>query len=213
MERNIILFDVETTGLKNTDEVIQFSAIVVHQIDNQIKVKNVISFYCDTNIIISPEASKVNGITNSMLKELSGGKYFEEQICKYPEIVSPSIQTVFVSYGIDFDTRLVNQTLSQNGYDRINFGRKFSNIPRSGDGISCFCLLELCRQIYGRGTRLKLQYVMQHHIKTNLLDSLYFKMKKEFNIPSSALDGFHDSLYDSVACLAIFIHNRLHLAY
>lgn len=213
MERNIILFDVETTGLKSKDEVIQFSAVVLHQVDDKIKFKNVISFYCDTNIIIPEEVTKINGITNSMLKELSKGKYFEEQICNYPEIVSPSIPTIFVSYGIDFDIRLVNQTLTQNGYDRINFGRKTSTIPKGGDGIYNFCLLELCRQIYGNGTRLKLQTVMKYHVKTNILDSLYLKIRKEYNIKDTAIANFHDALYDTVACVAIFIHNRLHLAY
>lgn len=213
MERNIILFDTETTGLGDRDEVIQFSAVVLHQKDGHLSFKDVISFYCDTNVFINPDASAIHGITNDRLKELSGGKFFEEQIIKYPDIINPQIPTIFVAYNIAFDKRLVNQTLLQNGYGAIDFGKNITSMPRSNVGTHNLCLMKYCEQMYTGGRRIKLQTVIDKYVKTNLLDSLYVKLKDTFNITDTATSGYHDALYDTIACTVIFVHNRLHLAY
>lgn len=213
MKRNIVIFDTETTGLGSTDEVIQFSAIVMTQLDDKIDFKDVISFYADTNKHIAPGASAVHGITNTELTRLSNGKYFEEQIGKYQDIIDPSVPTIFIAYNIAFDKRLVNQTLEQNGYLPIDFGRTITSMPNDNRGNYNLCLMRYCEQIYTGGKRVKLESIMQKYVKADLQNTLYKKLKAKYNIQDSATDGYHDALYDTVACVVIFIQNKLHLAY
>jgi len=117
-----VIFDVETTGLMKTDEVIQFGALVA---GSDFRPEYPVNFYCYTQEPISPGAAKANGMNKKKLMELSGGKSFEDSWLELPFVKDGGNDTIWVSYSSGgFDTRLINQTLSQNGLPRMKFGNR-----------------------------------------------------------------------------------------
>lgn len=212
MKRNIILFDTETTGLGNKDEVIQLCAIILTQDGKKLKFKDVINFYCDTNVHIPQEAVNIHGIDNKALYKLSDGKYFEEQLVKCKDFVDPSIPTVYMAYNINFDKRLINQTLEQNGYAPIDFGQQLNFMPADASRNYNVCLMEIAKQAYTNGRRVKLQTLIDKYMDENHLKMLHTKLKAAYKI-KTASDGYHDALYDTVACLVLLTQSKIYLAY
>lgn len=114
------IFDTETTGLNNRDEVIQFSALLVDETFETIKGFN--SFYCMTSMPIHPEAYAVHKIKEEDLMELSGGKFFEEQFYDCMRGVPENVG--FIHYSTGLDLRVVNQTLNNANLPSYDFGQK-----------------------------------------------------------------------------------------
>lgn len=212
MRRNIIVFDTETTGVGIKDEVIQFCGILLEQRDDRLTIAKVVNFYCDTNKHIPQDAINVHGIDNKLLYELSEGKYFEECISSFSEFINPTIPTLYMSYGISFDKRLINQTLEQNGYSPIDFGNTLSSMPVDMKVNSNICLLQLCSQIYNNSYKIKLASLLNKEPLKKTLDLLYNKLKAACKI-KTANDTYHDAFYDTVACLVILMHSKLYLSY
>lgn len=111
----MIFFDTETTGLKNSDVVIQFSAVIVEDS----VITEMINEYCYTNKRINPEATAVHGISNSNLKELSNGQTLGDVMRKYNLYEG---NKVWIAHNSKFDKKMVNNTLLNNGDDLIDFG-------------------------------------------------------------------------------------------
>lgn len=117
-----VLFDVETTGLTSSDEIIQFAAIVLN--DRSFKTINALEdFYCFTTIPIKKAAQEVHGIDHELLIKLSNKQFFEDKFQRFYEAFNKD--TIWVNYSNNlFDFRMINQTLEHGGADMVDFGTR-----------------------------------------------------------------------------------------
>ena len=69
-----VIFDTETTGLGNNDEVIQFSCMYLNE---NFKLNGIDDFYCMPTAEISAGAMAVHHLTLNKVRKLSGQKFFE----------------------------------------------------------------------------------------------------------------------------------------
>lgn len=201
------LFDTETTGVYKKDEVIQFAGLLI---DENYNLRYVINDYCYTNIPINPEAAKITKLDKSILWNLSEGMPFEKQFKKYDFLFNePDI--TFVGWNISFDKRMINQTLTNNGYKPFDFGRKSNNFSNT-TGRWYVDLMPGISAIYGanggRSNRLKLSTAasnMKHWTLEELnakYNYIYNKYGKEYGMK------FHNALYDSFLLWALFLENK-----
>ena len=196
-----VIFDVETTGLMKTDEVIQFGALVA---GSDFRPEYPVNFYCYTQEPISPGAAKANGMNKKKLMGLSGGKSFEDSWLELPFVKDGGNNTIWVSYSSGgFDTRLINQTLSQNGLPKMKFGNRVIDL-RHNTKFPCEynAMAALKSQVFG-GRSMKLSEVCASSGLTETkLDSAFNKAFKD-NIAR-----YHDALYDSFALWAVLYNYR-----
>lgn len=148
-----LIFDTETTGLHSQDEVIQFSGLIL---DNNLKLKRGYNWYCDTPHEINKDAAAVHGITKKMLHDLSGGKVFEDRWFTMLNGIDMTEGITFVGWNVDFDKRLINQTLNNNGLDEFDFGRKVTTLRNSPD-VYFFDLMKAVANLMVGRDRLKLE--------------------------------------------------------
>ena len=114
MNHQFMIFDTETTSLltrtptKPGAEVIQFAAIMINADFN---ITRVINRYCSSTQLIDPEALKVHKLSDKKISILSDNKFFEQIVRE--ERIRDLDNVTWISYGIGFDTKMVNQTLLQ----------------------------------------------------------------------------------------------------
>ena len=197
------LYDVETTGFSKRDEVIQFSGYLLN--DN-LRKEQIINFYAYTQVESHPDALKVHHLDKKLLWELSQGKTFEEQIFQY-EFLFKEPNITFVGYNIQFDNRLVNQTLKNNGYDSFNFGNKVTALTKL-EGRYYFDLMPPMSSMFNHGIKMKLSdTIAQIKFKSlKEINEVYDVIFKNVGMPSgfsqdlakqNEISKFHNSLYDS----------------
>lgn len=102
--KTIVVFDLETTGLnRSKDRIIEIGAIKI--IDG--KVTDNLSLLVDPGIPIPYYATKVNGITNDMVK----GKITDnEGVMKFYDMIGDSL---LVAHNISFDLGFINEYLKR----------------------------------------------------------------------------------------------------
>lgn len=100
-----IIFDTETTGLSDDDEIIELAIT-----DEKGKELYCQRFNATKNI--SHSASKVNGITDGMLLNMPS---FKNEFSKIKAIFDEADQVM--GYNVDFDIRLLSQTCELYGFD------------------------------------------------------------------------------------------------
>lgn len=112
------IYDTETTGMGNMDEVIEFCAMLFD--GDLTRHTYLVDFYCMSTVEITKGAFGVHGIDIVKLRELSREKYFEE----YFSTVSPLLEgdVTFIAYNDKFDRRLINQTLRNSNSEAYDFG-------------------------------------------------------------------------------------------
>ncbi len=108
---NFYVLDTETTGFENTDEVIQIGII-----DKQ--GKTVFDSLVKATIPVPPEATRVHHITDDMLKD---APTFADIYVQLSALVAG--QTL-VAYNMDFDWRLLNQTIAKYGLIPLRTGTR-----------------------------------------------------------------------------------------
>lgn len=193
------IFDTETTGLSAKDEVVQFSGFLVGDECQLLKLYN---FYCYPLVEFPQEVQSVTQLNKEILMNLSGGRFFEEQFYECKALLSEKDLT-WVGYNVTFDTRLVNQTLKQNGYPIHNFGRKVGTLSND-KGIYHFDVLDAIATTYNRGIRLKLREAVVKHCSKSLeqIQKEYLRImqyaKEESNIT------FHNAIFDSYLTYCLF---------
>lgn len=192
---------METTGLLKTDEVIQFGAFIA---DSSFKLRQYVNFYCYTQVPISSGAAKANGMNKHKLMELSGGKTFEDNFLKLSFVQDGGKDTVWVSYSSgSFDTRLINQTLVQNGLPKMKFGNRLVDL-RHNTSFPCEynAMAALKSQVF-KGRSMKLSEACASCGLTEMkLDTAFNKLLK------NETARYHDALYDSFALWSILNQNK-----
>lgn len=196
---NYLIFDTETTGLHSQDEVIQFSGLIL---DNNLKLKRGYNWYCDTPHAISKEAEAVHGISKKMLHDLSGGKVFEDYWYYMMNEIDMTEGITFIGWNVDFDKRLINQTLNNNGLDEFDFGKKVTTLKKSSDVCSFDLMKAVANLLVGRD-RLKLEQASKMiSLDEATLKKRYSKLASKF--PNVTEKDFHNSLYDTYVTYEIF---------
>lgn len=194
-----LIFDTETTGLHSQDEVIQFSGLIL---DNNLKLKRGYNWYCDTQHEINKDAAAVHGITKKMLHDLSGGKVFEDHWFTMLNGIDMTEGITFIGWNVDFDKRLINQTLNNNGLDEFDFGRKVTTLRNSPDVYSFDLMKAVANLMVGRD-RLKLEQALKMiSMDETTLKKRYSRLASKFT--NVVEKDFHNALYDTYVTYEIF---------
>lgn len=198
---NYLVFDTETTGLSNSDEVIQFSGLLLNE---QLKLKKLVNFYCYTAIPINPKASSVNRLTPKKLLKYSGGRTFEDYFLNCQDFHQPDL--TWIGYNVKFDIGKVNGTLTNNGLPAYDFGSGVVRLGSATEGRHYFDLMNSLA-MKNKGIKQKLSVVAESlHYSQQQLDSMYSKFLQLAGHESNL--KYHDSLYDSLITWLLLTENK-----
>ena len=118
---SIVVFDVETTGLKETSKIIQFSASKYDVNGLELKYTNKVNLYINPEEGLSEKITRITGITDDMLKD------------KLPEIrvVDEILNFIYsadalVGYNIMFDIEMIKRMCDRTG--RIYKGKTYIDV-------------------------------------------------------------------------------------
>lgn len=187
----IVLYDTETTGLGNRDEVIQFSSLILNEKLEIVKFNN---FYNMSTIKIDPKAAKVHNLSREFLLEKSGGNHFEyffEKVKK--DFIDDCV--VFIAFNDTFDMRLINQTLANANMRFFDFGLRVNDLRNLGKGVYHLDLMRVMAEKFGRRNgRIKLEHVVNEIGEVDVKRKYDIFLKK-VGI-SDANQYAHDARYD-----------------
>lgn len=196
---SFIVIDVETTGLTNTDEVIQLSAIKLDE--KRVDLEDMCSFYCKPSVKISKEASKVHGITQEEIGKLSNNKNIVEQIEN--SFLANERNSTFVFYNAKFDVNKILTSCAKYGKSNIlPLDHEIYSLARVPARASYMCLMKYYAKYY-KGRWKKLEQVYDEFcsipkdkigIIAESLVSRYPGSSMAYNHKNEA----HDSLFDTI---------------
>ena len=101
---DIIVFDTETTGVRASDEIIQFSGLRYKKEGDRYRVKDKLDVYIQPTKAVPAEATKVNHITNQFLKDKEPAEVVAPEIKKF----FGDMRCIFVGYNVQFDIKMLN---------------------------------------------------------------------------------------------------------
>lgn len=153
-----IIFDTETTGLTNNDEIIQFACMYL---DDKFRLKGMDDFYCMPTSNISPGAMAVHHLDLDSVRRLSHEKFFEENF--YALKKKFERDCTFINYSSSlFDFRLVNQSLTKAQLPEFDFGEKVLALDDNASGFYKYDLMSGIARIKGiRGGKIKLENALK----------------------------------------------------
>ena len=126
--------DTETSGLDSAvNEILQFSGIKCRVEEEGLKEIDTIDFYIKNERPIDPEASKVNHITEELLREKGVEK--GEAVEKIKDFLSDS--DVFAAYNLPFDYGFIQELFNDCGED-FSPKHKFDVMAEVIDTISVY---------------------------------------------------------------------------
>lgn len=197
------LFDVETTGLYQKDEVIQFAGFLL---DESGKLMEVVNEYCYPSVSINPSAYAVHKLDNELLWKLSDGLSFEHQFLHHKFLFDDDI--TFVGWNVSFDCRMVNQTLQKSGYGKFDFGSKENRFNHK-NGRHVVDLMAPVAAILGcHSNRLKLSKAVEKLTICSIAD-INYRYEVIFNkYGKNNSMKFHNALYDSFLYWPLFLEYR-----
>lgn len=99
-----IFFDTETTGLTNSDKIVE---ICLWETINDIKTDNYLHFYFNPQQEIPPEVVKIHGLNNDFLKDKP---LFSEKCQQIIDFIGDSN---LVAHNASFDRRMLNNELAR----------------------------------------------------------------------------------------------------
>lgn len=112
-----VVIDTETTGIYDSDDIIQLSQFIC---DEDLKIKSWTNDYFLTDKAISPSVTNVTGLNRRKLTFLSNNEYFEDKALEYLRTWNQP-NTVIIGHNIaTFDMRIINANLERHGYPRID---------------------------------------------------------------------------------------------
>lgn len=201
----INIFDTEGTGIGNKDEVIQIAGVITDMDLNIIRFYNE---YCLATQDIAPEAYAVHNLDREALYKLSKGKYFEDVLDTMPWFKNDDM--LFISYNAAYDKRMINQTLVNMGFDKIDFGAQVQAIRKSlRPGRYNMCAMTSLRGPLNKGVNMQLGQAVQRHSKYNLeaLEGIFkLKCKQLGYVPKTS--NLHDALFDSYVLWALLVQYK-----
>lgn len=209
---NYLVYDTETSGLNfNRDEVLQFSGILL---DDSLAIKQVFNFYCDTQVSIDPGAAAVNGLNHSILRELSGGKTFEDNFLNLP--IWELKDLCWVGYNsVHFDSKMINSTLVANNLPPVVFGPEEPRIKLTNNkGIYQLDMMKFIQAI-NKGHRMKLISAVdtiKDKYPIDVLNNAYKKYFSQYDINPKG-DLFHNALYDTFMTYALLCYYAPYMRY
>lgn len=195
-----IIMDTETTGLTKTDEVIQFSAVVLEDL----RPDRLVNFYCETQVPVSAGAFNVHHLDNAKLHKLSESQVFEDNWLEFVDSLRGAKQVWIDWSSGGFDERLINQTLVNNGLDDyFHFPRCRTLTECSQNMISEFDLMgALRRKLSRRSMKLEdaantLPYTREQ------INFVYDKVTA--SVPNMDKESrFHNAMYDAFVTYLVF---------
>lgn len=197
----ICLYDTETTGFTSTDEVIQWAGIFY-----SLTKREIIGYFNEyfwTQTPINPGAFNAHGINRKTLVEKSKGKTFEVFLEDRLKFLKNNFRGTFVAFNESFDHRLINQTLTLQGYEGFGMGPIISdenNILNLGRYRSRFCLMNFFKRRLGlsKNPGLDSCITAMGLVRTQIRESFL----KEF--PKESFEGnLHNALFDSYVMLRL----------
>lgn len=124
-DKNFVILDTETTGLDSDDEICQIAII-------NSKGETLLDSLVKPNVLVSPKASEIHGITNDMLEHAADWKTL------FPEIRSHIENNIIVIYNADFDLRMLHQTCLAHNSETMDWFE-----------LDSYCAMEAFAEFYG----------------------------------------------------------------
>lgn len=135
---NYLIIDTETTGLQNDDEIVELAVV-------NLEGKELYHSLYKPEKSVHWEASKKTGISNKMLLN---SPFFKDEWLKIKDIVEGKS---LIAHNVDFDYRLVKQTLNRYGLEEEDADIVFTNcidsikIAKKYVDSTSYKLEELCK--------------------------------------------------------------------
>ena len=101
-----IILDTETTGLNDSDKIIE---IACHELHHYLPTGRTYHAYINPEMIISAQASEIHGLTNQMLKDKP---VFKDIMSDFLAFIGES---PLVIHNAAFDVKFINRALKENG--------------------------------------------------------------------------------------------------
>ena len=170
----VVVFDTETTGFKNEDDVVQLAVVVLkdgkESFGKAVYLKNRVP-------IDGTEAQSVNGLTDELLSRegLEPKEVLEDFLALLGEIIAKEGKVLLVAHNLAFDWRMMANMLDKHGCH---------DIP---DGVVPCCTKEFVKSLQIPKTILP-----GNHLKDCIAS---------FNLQAT---NSHDALNDARACAELF---------
>jgi DNA polymerase III epsilon subunit-like protein len=171
---SVVVFDTETTGFKDEDDVVQLAVIVLKD-GKEVVAKAV---YLKNQVQIDgTEAQTVNGITDELLSRegLEPKEVLEDFLALLGDIIANEGKVLLVAHNLSFDWRMMANMLHKHGCH---------DIP---DGVVPCCTKEFVKSL-----RLPKSVLPGNHLRNCVA---------AFNLPAK---NSHDALDDARACMELF---------
>lgn len=170
----VVVFDTETTGLEDTDDVVQIAAIVmkdgVESVSQAVYLKNQVP-------IDGTGAQAVNGLTDEFLRK--EGLEPEGVLLNFLELLNKPIEeegkVLLVAHNLSFDARMIENMLDRYGLPSIPAGT-----------IGC------CTKEFVKSLKLPKTILPGNHLRNCI---------KAFDLNAQ---NTHDAMDDTRACLELF---------
>lgn len=231
---DVIIFDLETTGLPNTTgtitkeitdfhgvkklekktyhvkgEPIQFSALICDL--KTLRIKNVINFYSMPSEPICDEARLAShGISNEEIVKLSKGKHLEDLLFKnYPEIFNEDGK-LFISYNIKFDRDVLINSLARYNVP-LDMGTEIQVGDRIRESLKYnFCAMKAVRTLLGLPKYIKLNDALNRLNLAQDVDTLFNSFLDKIGMEHYEIK-FHDALFDTFCtwCILVNLKDKL----
>ena len=170
----VVVYDTETTGLEDTDDVVQIAAIVmkdgVESVSQAVYLKNRVP-------IDGTGAQAVNGLTDEFLRK--EGLEPEGVLLNFLELLNKPIEeegkVLLVAHNLSFDARMIENMLDRYGLPSIPAGT-----------IGC------CTKEFVKSLKLPKTILPGNHLRNCI---------KAFDLNAQ---NTHDAMDDTRACLELF---------
>lgn len=214
LQGNILVFDLETTGLPPTRKaptqsdldqwpyIIQLSAVLYNT--HQGNVKSYLNYYVKTDQNITEEIIKITGITNEDCREK--GRPIHEVIASFYELYTRA--DYIVAHNFEFDSRVFLAEIMRQPSLPEYMAKMFS--PRTGSGSNAgskhdlpitICTMERYRYVCGIPAVSAKGY---RYTKMPKLSEVYDLVFQTYQKKASDY-SLHNSMVDTLICLRILL--------
>lgn len=103
-QQEVVVFDVETTGLGKDAKIIQFSAVKYNVVNGLLQEKSYVDVYINPKEPLSPKITEITGICDELLSYYDGEEVTGPKILEYMKDVP-----LWLGYNVGFDVRMLSQ--------------------------------------------------------------------------------------------------------